>query len=67
MKPVLLLNVGTCFSATTPLWYTLSLDNMYVHTGHTKANGYLWGLFTKDSNIEKNLVKRGEIIKRDRN
>jgi len=67
MKPVLLLNVGTCFSATTPLWYTLSLDNMYVHTGHTKANGYLWGLYTKDSNIEKNLAKRGEIIKRDRN
>lgn len=67
MKPVLLLNVGTCFSATTPLWYTLSLDNRYVHTGHVKEHGYLCGLYTKDSNYVKKLVKKGERIKKMRN
>ena len=42
MKPKLLLNAGTCFSATSPLWYTLNLDNKYCHPGHVKEHNYLW-------------------------
>ena len=42
MKPKLLLNAGTCFSATSPLWYTLGLNNHYAHTGHAKEHNYLY-------------------------
>ncbi len=42
MKPKLLLNAGTNFSATTPLWYTLGLNNHYAHTGHAKEHNYLY-------------------------
>ena len=44
MKPILLLNVGTCFSATSPFHFTLSLDNKCVYTGHVKENVYLLNL-----------------------
>ena len=44
MKPKLLLNAGTCFSATSPLWYTLGLNNHYAHTGHAKEHNYLYHL-----------------------
>ena len=40
---------------------------MYVHTGHVKEHGYLWGLYSKDKNLENNLAKRGELIKKKRN
>ena len=36
-----LLNAGVCYSATTPFYYTLALDNKYCHAGHQKENAYL--------------------------
>ena len=42
MKPTLLMNVGTSFSASSPLHYTLGWDNKYCHTGHTKEHQYLY-------------------------
>ena len=42
MKPKLHINAGTCFSATSVLWYTLGLDQRYCHTGHTKEHNYLY-------------------------
>ena len=42
MKTPLLLNIGTCFSASSPFHYTLGLDNKYCHTGHTKEHQYLY-------------------------
>ena len=46
MKPKLLLNAGTNYSATSPLWYTLGLDNKYAHTGHAKEHNYLYHMMT---------------------
>ena len=43
-KPTLLLNVGTAWSATSPLHYTLSVDHNYAHTGLCKENWYLYNL-----------------------
>ena len=43
-KPTLLMNVGTAWSATSPLHYTLSLDHKYAHTGVCKENWYLYNL-----------------------
>ena len=42
MKPTLFLNVGTGWSGTTPLYYTLGRYNKYCHSGHRKEKGYLW-------------------------
>ena len=36
------MNVGTSFSASSPLHYTLGWDNKYCHTGHTKEHQYLY-------------------------
>ena len=33
-KPVLLMNVGVGWAATTPFLYTLSIDQRYCHPGH---------------------------------
>ena len=41
MKPKLLINVGTNHSATTPLYYTLSVSQKYCHCGHRKESHYL--------------------------
>jgi len=43
-KPTFLMNVGTAWSATSPLHYTLSLDHKYAHTGACKENFYLYNL-----------------------
>ena len=40
-KVKLLLNVGTCFSATSPFHYTVSWDHNCVWTGHVKESQYL--------------------------
>ena len=42
MKPTLFLNVGTGWSGTTPLYYTIGWYNKYCHSGHRKEKGYLW-------------------------
>ena len=41
-KVKLLLNVGTCFSATSPFHYTVSWDHKCVYTGHSKEHQYLY-------------------------
>ena len=53
-KPTLLLNVGTAWSATSPLHYTLSLDHKYAHTGLCKENWYLYNLQENTNLIFKN-------------
>ena len=40
-KIKLLLGAGVHYAATTPLWYTLALDNKYCHTGHRKEPQWL--------------------------
>ena len=42
MKPKLLINVGIEHCATTPLYYTLSVDQQYCHAGHKKEFNYLY-------------------------
>ena len=52
------------WSATTPLWYTLTLDNQYLHTGYKKEGGYLNNVDSTPAQrflIEKNnKAKRGQ-------
>ena len=57
-KPTLLLNVGTAWSASSPLHYTLSLDNKYAHTGVCKENWYLY-------NLQENTNKQFSADKRN--
>ena len=57
-KPTLLLNVGTAWSASSPLHYTLSLDNKYAHTGICKENWYLY-------NLQENTNKQFSADKRN--
>ena len=52
-KPTLLMNVGTAWSATSPLHYTLSLDHKYAHTGVCKENWYLYNLQENTNKIFK--------------
>jgi len=40
-KIKLLLGAGVPYSATTPLWYTLTWDHKYCHTGHKKEPQWL--------------------------
>ena len=51
-KIKLLLNVGTCFSATSPFHYTVSLDHKCVYTGHTKEHQYLYNLMMGNKDIK---------------
>lgn len=54
MKPKFIMSSGTGWSATTPLWYTLQLDNEYLHTGLKKEGGYLDVLsMTRQERFEK--------------
>ena len=52
------------WSATTPLWYTLQLDNQYLHTGYKKEGGFLQNIDCTPAQrflIEKgNKKKRGQ-------
>lgn len=56
-KPTLLLNVGTAFSASSPLHYTLCLDHKYAHSGVCKENWYLY-------NLQENTNKQFRASKR---
>ena len=40
-KIKLLLGAGVPYAATTPLWYTLTWDHKYCHTGHKKEPQWL--------------------------
>lgn len=53
MKPTLLLNPGVGWSATSPMHYTVTMDNQYVHMGHKKENWYLKALCKKDGEHER--------------
>ena len=50
------------WSATTPLWYTLQLDNQYLHTGYKKEGGYLNN--TDSTAAERFLIEKGNKAKR---
>ncbi len=50
-KIKLLLNVGTCFSATSPFHYTVSWDHKCVYTGHAKEHMYLSNMMSGEDNI----------------
>ena len=57
-KVKLLLNVGTCFSATSPFHFTVSLDQKCVYTGHVKEHAYLLNLMVEkpvDRSLSENL------------
>tara|TARA_B100000902_G_scaffold52498_1_gene59220 strand:+ start:28030 stop:29010 length:981 start_codon:yes stop_codon:yes gene_type:complete len=53
MKPTLLINPGTGWSATTPMFYTLALDNKYAHQGHYKENWFLVKLEKNDDSFNE--------------
>ena len=40
-KPKFIISIGVGWSATTPLWYTLQVQNKFVHAGLQKEMGYL--------------------------
>ena len=40
-KPKFIIIAGTGFSASTPLWYTLQVQNKFVHGGLVKENNFL--------------------------
>ena len=40
-KPKFIIIAGTGFSASTPLWYTLQVQNKFVHGGLVKENNIL--------------------------
>ncbi len=54
-----LMNVGTHFSATNPLWFSLSHDNKYVHTGHKKEMRFLLSL--QDNIVTKVQINPNKI------
>jgi len=56
MKPILLLNAGVAFSATSPLHYTLGWDNKYAHTGHCKEHHYLYILESDDRHAKREFL-----------
>tara|TARA_B100000424_G_scaffold268356_1_gene262986 strand:- start:77 stop:1129 length:1053 start_codon:yes stop_codon:yes gene_type:complete len=47
-KPILLMNVGIGWAATTPFLYTLTIDQRYCHPGHVKENHYLYTMHERD-------------------
>lgn len=57
MKPTLLINPGTGWSATTPMFYTLALDNKYAHMGHKKENWFLVKLQRNDDDFNEVFKK----------
>ena len=63
-KPVLLMNLGVGWAATSPFLYTLSIDQRYCHPGHIKENHYLRIIFDEeirkvvsDEFIGRNVIK----------
>lgn len=56
-KPVLLMNIGVGWSATTPFAYTLAIQQKYCHTGHLKENSYLRMLYEQDILNERDAIE----------
>lgn len=58
MKPKFIMSSGTGWSATTPLWYTLQLDNQYMHTGLNKESEYIKKLLQNPTERFSGVVER---------
>tara|TARA_R100001510_G_C7632628_1_gene191258 strand:+ start:242 stop:1342 length:1101 start_codon:yes stop_codon:yes gene_type:complete len=58
MKPKFIISTGTGWSATTPLWYTLQLDNQYMHTGLRKEGAFLDMI--RRSPIQRLMMERAD-------
>ena len=54
----LLLCPGTCYAASTPMFYTLAYYNKYCHTGHKKENDYLYGLYLDQTKDVKRILRQ---------
>jgi hypothetical protein len=57
-KPILVLGVGIGWAATTPLYYTLSIDHQYCHSGKLKESYYLFGISSNRLIIQKYQQQR---------
>ncbi len=54
-----MISLGTGWSATTPLWYTLQADNQYLHVGIAKEGEYLPVIAEKPADrLKKRLAQR---------
>jgi len=63
----MLWNVGVNYAATTPLWYTLTLDQKYCHTGHRKEIHWLYLLSEdREKNPEKYEGRYKSFLKSDK-
>ena len=58
MKPKFIMSSGTGWSATTPLWNTLQLDNQYMHTGLKKESEYIRKLLQNPTERFSGVVER---------
>ncbi|HAO15492.1 MAG TPA: hypothetical protein DDE71_08030, partial [Tenacibaculum sp.] len=68
MKPSFVISVGTGWSATTPLWYTLQVDNQFVHSGLEKESKYLDSILRpiKKYNVIEKIRLRNKGFHKDR-
>ena len=59
LKPKFVIGTGVGWSATTPFWYTLQVDNKFIHAGLIKEHEYLYNVSQPKENIfRKNLERR---------
>ena len=63
-----MISVGTGWSATTPLWYTLQVDNQFVHSGLEKESKYLDSILrpVKKYNVIEKIRLRNKGFHKDR-
>ena len=68
MKPKFVMSTGTGWSATTPLWYTLQVDNQFVHSGLEKESKYLDSILRpiKKYNVIEKIRLRNKGFHKDR-
>ena len=68
MKPKFVISTGTGWSATTPLWYTLQVDNQFVHSGLEKESKYLDSILRpiKKYNVIEKIRLRNKGFHKDR-
>ena len=55
-KPKFIIIAGTGFSASTPLWYTLQVQNKFVHGGLNKEDHFLDGISIPPSLRFKKII-----------
>ena len=58
MKPKFIMSSGTGWSASTPLWYTLQLDNHYMHSGLKKESEYIRKILRSPTRRFEQLVEK---------